>query len=398
MRMRIFFSIVLLMGFIVNAYSADNIQPYGNLYLFSGLMYEESYEIGEKKVKNSDLIHHIDENSNLGFAFHYSKFKGVFELGLEGEENERSVKVRKAYGEYNIGFGTLMIGQDWSPYVSFSNEMADYYRSKGFGSLYEDPKLQISLSFYNFYLTLEKPYVPATRFITNQQGTTPTSEPSSTDYIPVTVYKEKTTGLTLDYVDSYIPKFAVGYEYNNKIFQIKGGGAGNAYLIKDTDTVRFSQGYIYSYLFYLNSSYKISDFTLSFSGGYSVNPANFGIFVQSLGNTTYTGGAAVALKNDATKKWEIKDTWNVQGFVELEYRITDSMIFNAGYGYSLVDYPIPGSTKDMAMDYYLNCKYVFGGLIALTPSVSLRDYMKDMSGNKEGRELIAGLLATVSFY
>ena len=278
MRMRIFLSIILLLGFIVNVYSADNIQPYGNLYLFSGLMYDESYEIGEKKVKNSDLIHHIDENSNLGFAFHYAKYKGVFELGLEGEENERKVKVRKAYGEYNIGFGTLMIGQDWSPYVSFSNEMADYYRSKGFGSMHEDPKLQISLSVNNFYFTMEKPYVPVSKFITNQLGTTPTSEPSSTEYIPVTVTKEKTTGLPLDYVDSYIPKFATGYEYNNKILQIKGGAAGNVYLIKDTDTVKFNQGYIYSYLFYLNSSYKFSDFILSFSGGYSVNPGKLWYF------------------------------------------------------------------------------------------------------------------------
>lgn len=392
--------IIFLSGIITNGYAADlteHINPYGNLYLFFGYQQSESYSEGQSKNTNKNLLYHIDENSNLGFKFNYEKYNGVFELGLDDIENDRKVQVRKAYGEYDTGIGKLMIGQSWSPYVFFSNELADYYRSKGFGSMYEDPNLQISLSFFNFYVAILKPYVPVNDFVVEQEAATPTSGTITTEYIPTTSQREKTTGLPLDHVDSYIPKFAAGYEFKNSILSISAGGAGNIYFIKNTDDVKFNKGHILSYLGYLNSNLKFYGFTLTVSGGYAVNPANFGIYVQSKGNSSYTGGSAIALENIATGKYEIKDTWNVQGFAELEYKVSDSVICNAGYGYSMVDYPIPGTKKDQAMEYYFNSKFVLGGLIALTPSVSYRDYMKDMAGDKEGKEIVAGVLATISF-
>jgi hypothetical protein len=282
--------------------------------------------------------------------------------------------------------------------VSFSSETADYYRSKGFGSMYEDPNLQISLSFYNFYFTVLKPYVPVNHYVIEQAATTPTSGTISTEYIQVDSSREITTGLPLDKIDSYIPKLAAGYEYTSKVVTVKGGAAGNIYRIKNTDDVKFNKSYILSYLFYLNTSLRFYDFSLNLDGGYSVNPANFGIFVQSQGDLKYYGGAACAIPNPETGKYEIKDTWNVQGFAELEYRLSDSIIFNAGYGYSLVDYPMAGTKQDIAMEYYFNCKFAIGGLIALTPSVALHDNMKNMAGGKEGRDIIAGVLATISFY
>jgi hypothetical protein len=50
------------------------------------------------------------------------------------------------------------------------------------------------------------------------------------------------------------------------------------------------------------------------------------------------------------------------------------------------------------MEYYANLKMNIGGLVALTPSVSYRDYKQDMFGKDEGYDLYAGILATVSFY
>jgi hypothetical protein len=402
MKLRSLFTVVFFLAFAVNTYAQEDnklIRPYGNLYLFLGLQHEEFYTGGQVKATNSDLYYHIDGNSNLGFVFSYSRYNGVFELGLDDIDNKRKVSVRKAFGEYKVGETTkLMIGQDWSPYVHFSNETADYYRSKGFGSIYEDPNLQISLSAFGFYASILKPFVPVNDYISELDATTPTSGTISTEYTAITTSREKTTGLSLDYVDSYIPKFAAGYEFKNKMLKLNTGGAANLYFIKNTDNVKFNKNYIYSYLFYVNSSVSMYDFSLTVSGGYLVNPANFGIYVQSAGNSTYTGGAAAALQNIATGKYEIKDTWNAQGFAELEYRFTEKFIAHAGYGYSIVKYPIKGAESDSAMEYYLNCKFIIGGLIALTPSVSIHNYLKDMSGHKEGYDVTSGILATISYF
>lgn len=106
----------------------------------------------------------------------------------------------------------------------------------------------------------------------------------------------------------------------------------------------------------------------------------------------------MAIENIATGKYEIKDTWNVQSYIEFEYRFSPSLVYHIGYGFSMVDYAMEETDIDYAMEYYTNLKINLAGLIALTPSVSFRDYMKDMSGDKEGYEICGGILATVSYY
>ncbi len=407
MKVQRFFLVLLLMiGAVVifflpaEAAPSDHIKPYGNLYLFLGGNYEESYDSGESKSSDADVIYRIKDDSNLGFNFNYSKYKGVFELGIDDVENDRRVRIRKAFGEYKLSFGELMIGQTWSPYVKWSHEAADYFRSKGFGSMYEDPTLQIKLSFYGFYVDIMKPHVAKRTYTFEQEVNTPTGGTGSvTEYEMVDIDRDVTTGQSLDRIESYIPKFAAGYEFRSKHFDFGVGGAGNVYYLSSAETgVSFNKSWIYSYLAYFNCEAKYNGFSFAMSSGFLVNPTNYGITVQSVGNNTYTGGAAVAIENIATGKYEIKDTWNIQSYVEFGYAFTGSIVGHAGYGFSLVKYANEGSKYDLAMEYYINCKISLGGLIALTPSFSLRDYMKDMEGQKEGMDIQGGILATVSYY
>ncbi|MCP4129847.1 MAG: hypothetical protein GY754_02410 [bacterium] len=377
-----------------------HIKPYGNLYLFFGGNYASTYNSGQTQSIDTDLLYRINDNSNLGFSFTYKKYSGVFELGIDDIDNDRKVKIRKAYGEYKLGFGDLLIGQNWSPYVCGSHESADYYRSEGFGAMYEDPTLQIKVSIGGFYIDLMKPYIPTREMSLEQAINFPTSgSGSSNEYKDVKIERDVTTGQPMEYIKFFFPKVALGYEYKSKAFSIAGGIAGNVYYIDNTeDDIQFSKKWIYSYLAYVNTDFKFFGFSAKFSGGFLVNPANFGITVQSAGNTTYTGGAAMALENIATGEWEIKDTWNVQSYLELGYRFTSNTIMHLGYGFSLMKYPADNTEYDLAMEYYGNIKINLGGLIALTPSVAFRDYMKDMSGQSEGFDIYAGILATVSYY
>ena len=384
----------------------NNIRPYGNLYVFFGYINSETYLLGLVKETDKDTLYNINDNSNIGFNFSYKRYKGVFELGISDYEGERKVKIRKAYGIYNFGFGTLTIGQAWNPYVKWSHESANYYRSEAFGALYEDPTTQLKITsnfglpYIDMYFDVIKPYVPSNKLYINQSVDNPeaSTDASNTEYMILEVERELTTRQPLDNIQSMIPKLAVGCEYKNKLIKATLGAAYNAYKIERTSAVVFNKEWIVSYLFYLNSALNYKKYSMNLNAGYAVNPANFGIAVMSAGNTTYNGGASASLYNIATGKYEIKDTWNLQGYIEFGYQITNSIIIHLGYGYSLVDYPIVNTKEDEAAEYYLNAKFNLGGLIALTPAFSYHDYKKDMDGKKEGKDYTLGVLATISFY
>ncbi len=380
--------------------AADHVKPYGNLYFFFGGLYSTNYDSGEKVTRDEDLLYRVNNNSNLGFSFNYSRYNGVFELGIDDIDNDREVKIRKAYGEYKLDFMDFMIGQTWSPYVLMSNEAADYYRSKGFGAMYEDPTLQMKFKMSGFYLDIMKPFVPKREMVYEEIINLPVSG-AVDEYQVEEVQRDVTTGQPLDYVKSFLPKTAIGFEYvsGNESLRVTGGLAGNAYYISDTENdVKFNKKWIYSYLAYLNTYAASGRLSVRFSGGFIVNPANYGITVQSKGNDMYYGGAAMAIADPATGKYAIKDTWSTQDYIEVEYAIDADTVVNAGYGFSLVKYPAVNTKKDFAMEYYANVKINLGGLIALTPAFSYRDYMKDMFGKKEGHDIYGGVLATVSYY
>ncbi|MBN2041634.1 MAG: hypothetical protein JW864_16480 [Spirochaetes bacterium] len=398
----LFICISLSFAFFIqtaNAEDGDFIKPYGNLYVFFGYVESARYTAGGDEEKDRDTFYTINDNSNIGFNFTYRQYKGVFELGISDMENDWDVKLRKAYGIFNFGFGELMIGQTWTPYTHWSYESANYYRSEGFGALYDNLTTQAKVTMkFGLYIDIIKPYVGTITYYDNQTVDNPTSDPSFDEYDLVEVEREITTRQPLENIQSLFPKIAVGYDYKSGRINAGLGAAGNIYKIKKTDDVEFNKKWIISYLAYLYSELKFGNFGFNLSGGFSVNPANFGLKVQSAGNSTFAGGAAASVYNIATGKYEIKDTWNIQSYAEFEWAFMKNTVAHLGYGFSLVNYPMQGYKDDYAMEYYLNIKFNLANLIALTPSVSYHDYMKDIDGNKEGSDLYAGILATVSFY
>lgn len=396
----------LTLSLVAAGASAANVQPYGDLYLFLGGNYARTYTAGQSEVDDFDLEYAINRHSNLGFSFRWDQYGGVFELGMHDiGNNQRGIWLRKAYGEYETFlFGdddviALLIGQNWSPFVNFSHEMANYARSEGFGAVYQDPTIQLKLSYLGAHIAILKPFVPVHRYAREQQVVTPTSRGAPIQEVElVGVDREITTGLPLDKVRSYVPAVAVGYSHEAKTWNVNVGGAFNTYAIEDTDQVQFTKKWIYAYLVYANSNVRLGDFTLGVSAAFIVNPANFGIFTESTGNVTYAAGAASALENIETGKFAIKDTWNVQGYLEVGYHIADDSVIHAGYGYSNVTYPNPGTEADLAMQGYLNWTVKLGQYVALIPSFAYRELMDDMAGNAEGRNFYAGILANVSFH
>ena len=401
MKLKLFVMLCLMAvaipGAVLGAEPENSIKPYGNLYLFFGGQYKSYYDSGHKNFNDGDLVYNINNNSNLGFNFNYSRYSGVFELGISDPDSGSVVRVRKAYGKYKFKDYELLIGQTWSPYITYSHESADYYRSRGFGSMYEEPTLQIQMSIKGFYINIMKPNITMVEYSREVAVDNPPDEVED-EYNLETVEREITTKLGKDHIKSYFPKMALGYRLESKQYRFGAGLAGNMYMIANSDKDNYDQSIIYSYLAYLNAEAEYDKFIFAFSGGFLVNPANYGIAIQSEGNNKYPAGASQAIYNVATGKTDIKDTWNIQAFAECGYKIKESIKLYGGYGYSVMKYPVANSEYDMAMEYFLNMKIGIGGLLAVTPSISFRDYMDDMSGDDEGHEVIGGMLATISYY
>jgi hypothetical protein len=376
---------------------ATGVKPYGNLYLFMGYGQTETYDAADQKVTSRETMYNVLNDSNIGFSFTYSQYSGIFELGLNGQDSERKVSVLKAYGTYKTGAGEFMAGQAYNPYVRWSHEEANLSRSKNFGALFSEPEAQLMLkSPFGLYVDIIKPYVPTTTYYKNNDSTLTTS--GEGEYTVENIDREITTGLSRSNIDALFPKVAVGFDIATQIVDFGVGCAGNFYRIKNTDGIKFNTEWVKSFVAYTSLNVKYSDFRFLLNGGAAINPANLGISVASAGSATYHPGAACAIENIATGKYEIKDTWNAQAFAEIGWFVSKTIEFNIGAGGSVVDYPVANTDRDFAYECYANINFVMGGFITVAPSVSYRDYMKDMKGVKEGKELIAGLLTTVSFY
>lgn len=374
----------------------SGVKPYGNLYLYLGYSRATTYDALGLKTDSNDTIYKVLDDSNIGFNFNYTKYSGIFELGLSDSDSNRTVKVLKAYGTYKSEIGEFMAGQAYDPYVRWSNEQANLARSKNFGALFESPTPQLLLkSKFGLYVDIIKPYVPTDTYYLN---TSSTLSSSSSEYTVGTVQREVTTKLERSKIAAMVPKVAVGFDYTSQNIDFGIGCAGNVYKVKSTDDVTFNKLWIKSYVAYANINIKYSSFSFLVNGGAAVNPANLGISVQSQGSSIYYPGAACAIENIATGKTEIKDTWNIQVFAEAGWNFSPDIVLHAGSGFSVVDYPVPNTKKDYAVEYYANVRFNIGGMIWLTPSFSYHDNMKNMNGDKEGSELVAGILTTVSFY
>jgi len=395
-------SLVLFTVFVISALATgiaeartrNNVRPYGNLFMFLGYRDRITFDAADEMSHDSDMIYKINENSNFGMNFLYRNYTGTFEFGIEDTDENRRVKIRQAYGTAKLKKGKLTVGQAWNPYVKWSHEYANYFRSDGFGALNDGPSNQIKYSYKGFYIDIMKPYIPIRTYIDDIPAANPdASDPTNDEYIIDYIDRESTTKQKLEDVDSIIPKVAIGYDHNGKTFDWSIGIAGNAYQVKNDNYDEI----IDSYLGYIQFEKKWKRVIMDFSGAFLINPTNYGISVQGEDMGDYTAGAACAVLNIATGRYEVKDTWSTQGYLEFAFLFKKITMFLGG-GFSLIDYGIPNTDQDMAWEAYINFKIPVGNLVALSPSASYRDYMKDMGGNKEGSEILAGILCMVSFY
>lgn len=372
---------------------------YGNVYAFMGYRIAQIPQLNGTDLTQTEMLYSINNFSNLGVRFKYKQYDGLFELNFGDFGDDKYVLLRKAYGNYKFDYGVIKIGQDWQPYTNWSHNYANNNQSSKFGALASEPAIQAQYSFQGFYLTVLRPYI-GTKSYTNlvDVGNLNQDGGSITEYKTDKIELELTTKQDKSKINSLIPKVAAGYDFASRGYSAGIGGAYN--IIKFSADIRdqYDRSVLDSYLVYLRGGIQLMPFFVKAHVGYSVNPANIGVEVVGKEFNNYTPGAAIGLFNIKTGKIELKDTQHLQGYLEFGYQYYKDWVLFVGGGYSGLRYAIPGAKDDHAYQVYVNSKIKLRNLMAIAPSVSYVDFLKDTSGNAEGTEVTFGILVTISFY
>jgi hypothetical protein len=211
----------------------------------------------------------LQGNSRFGLKATTGDVSGRIEYGT-------GVNLRLLYGEVKLGAGTLLIGQTYTPYTKFSNQVLnDDLGNIGYGALYDGRQPMIK------YTTDMGLYFAA---IQNNASTGGVTNAYLTELNGVA------TTITVDKV--IIPKLVVGFANKAGAFSYN---AGVAYQSNDFNVAEgalpVSKESIDSYLLYLTGDAKFGDVAFLYSLHYGTNLSNFGISGR---NSSYLGKDATS--------------------------------------------------------------------------------------------------------
>lgn len=112
---------VLAVAFTVPAMAADW-SFYGSSRVYTGWM-DDSKEVAGLggEVDDADLSWNQQTNARIGANVKAGALGGNFEYG-----HSSTVNLRKLFGTWNFGAGTLLVGQDYTPIDTFWSHMVGY--------------------------------------------------------------------------------------------------------------------------------------------------------------------------------------------------------------------------------------------------------------------------------
>lgn len=346
---------------------------YGNAYVDAFYGYKNKSDKGSHSLSSQSLV----GSSNLGITLSYGNISGTFEAGL-GDP------VRKYFMTYNIGGQEdhfVVLGRDTTiAAYSFGAVTHDFGSLNDFGTLADNRRLQIRYGIKGFELAVVLPNLGYS---------------SGTD----TGYK---LGINSADVEQFqmLPRVELAYTYATDALEFKVFGAYGAYLFQDTAEQNTADDLV------------LNAYNVGFGG-----QANFGAsFLQF---TAWYGNnldLMDAMGNYHERKVGIKTTLNspkrelvlfdgseeatnIQSAgvaVGLGHTFAEKYTPAIGVGYT-VNFGDGYGRADGSLGAYLNCAIQINDWFSITPEVAYYDNMNDSAGNKEGYEVLAGAVATLSF-
>lgn len=338
---------LLVFAFTVPAMAAAEWNFYGSARM-STFWSNENSEYTGTPFDDQDLGWDLQGNSRFGANVKAGDISGSIEYGT-------GVNLRKLFGEWNFGGGSILVGQTYTPIDSFySNQVYGGDEDLlSFGGIYDGRQPMIRLKVGGFRIAAVKP---------------------------------STNVLDHDEVDTKIPEFQACYQLNAGPVGLKILGGYNQY---DTVNALTDNGYsITSWLVGAGVTFAAGPFYVNGDvyGGRNLGP--MGMYQRVADDPIFDG-------------FEYQDN-NTIGFLGVAgFKISDALKFEAGYGHIQSKVDVSGiSIEDSAQSYYVQAVITIAKGFFIVPEVGVWDdktYDVGPLSIDEGKDTYFGLKWQINF-
>ena len=257
-------------------------------------------------------------NSRLGATVSAGDVGGGFEYGTSG-----GVNLRKLYGTWNFGAGTLLVGQTYTPIANFySNQVwgADEDLLSN-GMAYHARRGQIRLTFGGFDVAFVTPVTQAT-LRTTALGTIASADNDVT-----------------------LPQIVMSYKFSTDMFSVKPYLGWATYDFTTGVTSATQSESVDSLVYGVGGKVNFGPAYVAANVWGGNNAGNFGMYMATNGN---------AVVNAVDGKIVDNTTLAYAGVVG--FKASDMFIIEGGYGASKSEVDTMGvKVEDTSFSYYINC-------------------------------------------
>jgi len=372
--------IAVFAAFMVAAFAIPAIAGTWNFYgsarmqTWSAKLSKEKAESMNYKYDDRDTTWDLQGNSRIGAKVKAGDISGGFEYGT-------GVNLRKLYGVWNFGSGSLLVGQTYTPVnLFYSNQVYDTDANLlNVGGVYNGRRPMIQVSVQGFKLALVKPKVEvgdikaaaAEHYEIDNDPTSPTYG-SLKKVAAVAGYSD---------TDTTIPKIEASYSFKVGPAAIDLCGGYNTFkLVNATDHEESLTSYVLAL-----------GVRLAFGPGYvnadvftGKNVGNYGLWIE--GQHTATGTQS-----------NIEDVKTIGALGVVGYKVNDMLTLEAGCGYTAADSDDSSLEKDKTQAYYVQAVISPAKGVYIIPEIGKYDYKDDTSGADEGTKTYFGAKWQINF-
>jgi len=371
---------VVTAGAAVDLYGSLRFRTYYNSYNSDAM----GSSWGTTEWKNDGL-------SRLGMNFKSGDITGKWEIDAatnaagydqkgHGGSERGAMRLRLAYGVWDFGSGSLLIGQDFpltDHYVSSLYHSDNDMQGWGGLGFNEARVAQMKLKFGNLQFALITPYTAI--------------DPS---------------GMTVGSVNAYLPKLEA--KYNGKIgtnfnYALIGGlqtYKANDYAVGASGTSES----ITSYILAVTARYNYKALSIAALGKYAQNSGNYGLCAGNPANSFSSWG--IGMQHIANVKradiahivsGDVKNASTWGGIVSVGYKFSDLFFLEAGYGY--VDHSV-ADKSDNGQAAYLHARFTVAPGVFIMPEFVYYDAMTSKNGSvkvNDGALTTFGIMWRIDF-
>ncbi len=336
--------------------------------------YGSSRAAGDGVNDDTDLTLDLQGNSRIGARVNVSdQVYGRFEFGT-------GVNTRILYGEYTFGFGSLLVGQYYTPISgATSNQVVD-----------GDDNM-------NSVGAVDGPRRPMLRF--------------KTGGLRIALIRNEgdqhnaATTPTYTATDILIPKIEASWEFKTDAMVIMPFIGFQTYEVETTGVGQSSED-IDSFVVGAHGRFSFGPAYVNVSGHWAQNAGNYGLFERGVvaaggGTLTQSSPAAGSLAQLVGGDIEDADTYGLA--LVVGFKASDMVSLEAGVGYVSheVDVAAGTSWEDDTMLYYVNAPITLAKGVVITPEIGYYDYgeleVTGVADADEGGRLYYGAKFQINF-